>query len=148
MTLAREGSIALRLSRFATEVAPLFVATGATAHWSRTTLGPAPTWLLVGFGAAWLLTAASAVWHLRRGSYVPWSSCRARPFQTFCLLALNAAPWLPLEHLRAQSTTWLALLPAGLPSWICGLAVTLVFVMMAWPLRRTCGVYGRPAVSP
>jgi hypothetical protein len=145
---APTGSTARRLSRLVTEAVPLFVVTGTTIQLSRSTLGVVQTWLLVVFGIAWLLTAASALWSFRRGSYVPWSSCTARPFQTVCLFALNIVPCLPLLRLRSPGTTWLMLLPPDVPAWVCGLGVTLAIVMMARPMRRTCGVATALALSP
>jgi hypothetical protein len=139
---ARDWSVALRLSRLATEVVPLFVVTGTTIQLSRPAFGLVQTWLLVVFGVAWLLTAAAALFYFRRGSYVPWSSCTARPVQSICLLALNTLPCLPILRLHFPGTTWSMMLPAEMPSWICGLGVALAIVMMARPMRRTCGIAG------
>jgi hypothetical protein len=81
-----------------------------------------------------MLTAASALSKYRRGSYVTWSSCTARPFQAACLLALNMAAWPAMGLLNAPSTSSLVQ-SATIPTWICGLGAAMVTVATASFLR-------------
>ena len=137
MASTRE-SIQATVSPFLRVVVPLFVMIDAPAQLFHR-LGDQRPWLLIVFAGAWMLTAASALLRYGRGLYVPWSSCTARPLQTACLLALNAAPWLAVGFLNSPSTTLLAL-AAAIPSWICWLGAALAIVVTAWPMRRHCGV--------